>query len=89
MRKPSYAEAVHNGPAKRRRFGVFIVVVDRVPVARERGEGKDVCLADLSGVSRKYLPLPEIFKKELRALARHSAHRFFQSPTSLKCDNHP
>jgi hypothetical protein len=80
-------EAVHDGPTKRRCFGVFIIVVDRVPVARERREGKDVCLADLSGVSRKYLTLPEIFKKELRGLARHSDHRFFQSPALIKCDH--
>src|SRR5271166_555809 len=73
-------EAMDDRPAKTRSPGVFIVVVDRVLVAREGREGKDVCLGDFSRVPWKYLTLAEIFKKELRGLSRHSILPFFPAP---------
>src|SRR6266849_4353171 len=68
-------------PAKSRGFGVFIIVVDRMLVARECSEGKDVCLGDFSPDSPECLTLAEIFKKELCGFSLHSCLPFLPAPS--------
>src|ERR1700733_10966319 len=67
-------------PAEPRGLGVFIVVVQRVGVAGERGEGEDIRLGDCSRRARENLALAEIFEIELRGLVRHCTLPFLQAP---------
>ena len=64
-------KSVHDGAAKARAPGIFLIVMDGVAVAGERSERSDIRSSNLSRAALENLAPAEIFKEELRRLFRH------------------